>query len=100
MSTVQSLEAVYKTRANDGQASDPTNNMASLWTPTMDHMMFNQGNEEIYPDAAAGMDDWVFQGLDTAFFDNLMHDVGDSFLARVRLRRQARGSPFEMRCST
>jgi hypothetical protein len=70
-------EAVHKTRANDGQASDPTNNMASLWTPTVDHMMFNQGNEEIYPDAAAGMDDWVFQGLDTAFFDNLMHDVGD-----------------------
>jgi hypothetical protein len=70
-------EAVHKTRANDGQASDPTNSMASLWTPTVDYMMFNRSNEDIYPDAAAGMDDWVFQGLDTAFFDNLMHDVGD-----------------------
>jgi hypothetical protein len=26
----------------------------------------------LYPDVAAGLDDWVFQGVDTAFFDNLM----------------------------
>lgn len=51
--------------------------MAPLWTPTVGHTT----NEEIFPDGAAGMDDWVFQGLDTAFFDNLMHDVGD-FVSR------------------
>nr|OQO26623.1 hypothetical protein B0A51_06685 [Rachicladosporium sp. CCFEE 5018] len=28
--------------------------------------------EPMFPNAAAGLDDWSFQGLDTAFFDNLM----------------------------
>jgi hypothetical protein len=28
--------------------------------------------QDLYPGLAAGMDDWVFQGVDTAFFDNLM----------------------------
>lgn len=50
----------------------PTNNMPPLWTPSEDDHAYN---EEDFPDAAAGMDDWVFQGLDTAFFDNLMHEA-------------------------
>ncbi|KIW03105.1 uncharacterized protein PV09_05750 [Verruconis gallopava] len=33
--------------------------------------MFSQHNQ-MFPDAAAGMDDWVFQGFDTAFFDTLI----------------------------
>jgi hypothetical protein len=28
--------------------------------------------QNLYPSVAAGIDDWVFQGVDTAFFDNLM----------------------------
>jgi hypothetical protein len=27
--------------------------------------------QDLYPEAAAGIDDWVFQGIDTAFFDSL-----------------------------
>lgn len=70
-------EENLSTHAGDRKATQPaeipTNNMAPLWTPTMS----SRHNEDIYPDAAAGLDDWVFQGLDTAFFDNLMHDIGD-----------------------
>ncbi|KAJ9656117.1 hypothetical protein H2198_005173 [Neophaeococcomyces mojaviensis] len=33
--------------------------------------------DQMFPDAAASMDDWVFQGFDTAFFDVLMREVGD-----------------------
>lgn len=37
--------------------------------------------QDLYPDVAAGMNDWVFQGFDTAFFDRLMRgtsvQVGD-----------------------
>jgi hypothetical protein len=36
--------------------------------------------DQMFPDAAASMDDWVFQGLDTAFFDVLMRGVGDQQL--------------------
>jgi hypothetical protein len=57
-------------------------------------MMFNQGNEEIYPDAAAGMDGWVFQGLDTAFFDNLMRDVGDFVPREGEIAETGSGFPI------
>jgi hypothetical protein len=33
--------------------------------------------DQMLPAAAAGMDDWVFQGFDTAFFDVLMRGVED-----------------------
>lgn len=37
--------------------------------------------QDLYPGVAAGMNDWVFQGVDTAFFDSLMRgtsvQVGD-----------------------
>ncbi|KAK6434397.1 hypothetical protein LTR95_009419 [Oleoguttula sp. CCFEE 5521] len=33
--------------------------------------------ETMFPDAAAGLDDWTFQGLDTAFFDSLMRGSND-----------------------
>jgi hypothetical protein len=37
--------------------------------------------QDLYPSVAAGMNDWVFQGVDTAFFDSLMKStsvhVGD-----------------------
>ncbi|KAL2869743.1 uncharacterized protein BJX67DRAFT_378797 [Aspergillus lucknowensis] len=33
---------------------------------------------EMFPDAAASMDDWVFQGVDSAFFDVLMRGTGDN----------------------
>jgi hypothetical protein len=32
--------------------------------------------EEPFPDASAGMEEWLFQGLDTAFFDVLMSGAG------------------------
>lgn len=28
--------------------------------------------QDLFPDAAANLDDWILQGVDTAFFDNLM----------------------------
>jgi hypothetical protein len=41
--------------------------------------------QDLYPGVAAGMTDWVFQGVDTAFFDNLMRgtsvQVGDGGVA-------------------
>ena len=33
--------------------------------------------DSMYPDAAAGLDDWMFQGLDTAYFDALLRGLGD-----------------------
>ncbi|KAJ5927206.1 hypothetical protein N7516_008979 [Penicillium verrucosum] len=33
--------------------------------------------EEAFPDASADMEDWHFQGLDTAFFDVLMSGAGE-----------------------
>jgi hypothetical protein len=33
--------------------------------------------EDLYPDMVAGMNDWAFQGVDNAFFDNLLK--GSSF---------------------
>lgn len=33
--------------------------------------------EDAFPDASAGMEVWLFQGLDTAFFDVLMSRVGE-----------------------
>ncbi|CAG9978496.1 unnamed protein product [Clonostachys byssicola] len=34
-------------------------------------------DEQMFPDAAAPLDDWVFQGFDTAFFDVLMRGISD-----------------------
>ncbi|KAL3441657.1 hypothetical protein BJX65DRAFT_313563 [Aspergillus insuetus] len=34
-------------------------------------------NDHMFPDAAAPLDDWVFQGVDSAFFDVLMRGVGE-----------------------
>lgn len=36
--------------------------------------LFTQ-QDQMFPDAAASMDDWVFQGFDTAFFDVLMREA-------------------------
>jgi hypothetical protein len=36
--------------------------------------------DQMFPDAAASMDSWVFQGFDTAFFDVLMREAGDQQL--------------------
>jgi hypothetical protein len=36
--------------------------------------------DQMFPDAAAGMDDWVFQGTDTAFFDALFRGFDDQQL--------------------
>jgi hypothetical protein len=33
--------------------------------------------DQLFPDAAASIDDWVFQGFDTAFFDVIMRGGGD-----------------------
>lgn len=33
--------------------------------------------EEAFPDASADMEDWIFQGLDTAFFDVLISGAGE-----------------------
>jgi len=43
---------------------------ASTTPATLDNLFFQQ--DQMFPDAVASMDDWVFQGADTAFFDVLM----------------------------
>ncbi|GKZ35856.1 hypothetical protein AbraIFM66950_006655 [Aspergillus brasiliensis] len=47
--------------------------------------------QQVLPDAAAPMDDWVFQGVDCAFFDLLMRGVGEQQLPELNEpeRRQA-----------
>lgn len=47
---------------------------AQLYQETPEDLFSNQ--DQMWPDAAAGLDDWVFQGLDTAFFDVLMREAG------------------------
>lgn len=42
---------------------------ASTTPATMDNLFFQQ--DQMFPDAVASMDDWVFQGADTAFFSTL-----------------------------
>ncbi|RDW68862.1 putative Zn(II)2Cys6 transcription factor [Aspergillus mulundensis] len=39
--------------------------------------------DRMFPDAAAGMDDWVFQGFDTAFFDTLTRGLGEQPLGEL-----------------
>lgn len=41
--------------------------------PTSEDLFTQQ--DQMFPDAAAAMDDWVFQGFDTAFFDVLMREA-------------------------
>ncbi|KAL4995507.1 hypothetical protein BDV10DRAFT_174640 [Aspergillus recurvatus] len=38
---------------------------------------------QMFPDAAAGMDDWVFQGFDTAYFDTLFRGLGEQQLSNT-----------------
>jgi hypothetical protein len=33
--------------------------------------------QDMYPDLTAGMNDWIFQGVDTAFFDSLMRGTNN-----------------------
>ncbi|KAL4990689.1 hypothetical protein BDW68DRAFT_26503 [Aspergillus falconensis] len=39
-----------------------------------------QMQDRMFPDAAAGVDDWVFQGFDTAYFDTLFRGLGEQQL--------------------
>jgi hypothetical protein len=73
MSTVQSLPLTQM--MDKQQKCRQTTQLRSGHQPPATQCPINTTKS----DAAAGMDDWVFQGLDTAFFDNLMHEVGDSF---------------------
>ncbi|KAL3431923.1 hypothetical protein BDV09DRAFT_175253 [Aspergillus tetrazonus] len=36
-----------------------------------------QMQDQMFPDAAAGVDNWVFQGFDTAYFDTLFRGLGE-----------------------
>ncbi|KAF2651537.1 hypothetical protein K491DRAFT_88470 [Lophiostoma macrostomum CBS 122681] len=71
-------------------ASDVTETQAAsiraTGSPISEHTQYVQqimgsepfaGHDQMLPDAAADLDDWVFQGLDTAFFDVLMRGGGD-----------------------
>ncbi|RVX75134.1 hypothetical protein B0A52_01411 [Exophiala mesophila] len=49
-------------------------NATQVYQEASEDLFSNQ--EDMWPDAAAGLDDWVFQGLDTAFFDTLMREAG------------------------
>ncbi|KAL4972518.1 hypothetical protein BDW66DRAFT_162845 [Aspergillus desertorum] len=40
----------------------------------------DQMPDQMFPDAAAGVDDWVFQGFDTAYFDTLFRGLGEQQL--------------------
>jgi hypothetical protein len=53
-------------RKCDGQASQATSGDVVFALP-----------EETFPDGSAGMEEWFFQGPDTAFFDILMRGAGE-----------------------
>lgn len=58
------------------QPSDATLDLST--TSQLPHTQLGDASTQqdvLYPDVAAGLDDWVFQGVDTAFFDNLMRGV-------------------------
>lgn len=42
--------------------------------------LYMQHDQMMFPDAAAGIEDWAFQGFDTAFFDVLMRGFEDGQL--------------------
>jgi hypothetical protein len=60
-----------------GTPSNQENTTRPLPTPQRD-VFIQQG--ELFPDAAAGVDDWAFQGFDTAFFDILMQGANEQQL--------------------
>ncbi|ETN40997.1 uncharacterized protein HMPREF1541_02929 [Cyphellophora europaea CBS 101466] len=46
-------------------------------TPEISSGTLFMQQDQMFPNAAATMDEWVFQGFDTAFFDVLMRGAGD-----------------------
>ncbi|PYH40783.1 uncharacterized protein BP01DRAFT_408849 [Aspergillus saccharolyticus JOP 1030-1] len=59
---------------NPGADSPPRETAA----PTLPLLPPAFGQGSIIPDVAATIDDWVFQGFDTAFFDVLIRGVGEA----------------------
>jgi hypothetical protein len=46
--------------------------------PSADYFLQqDQMHDQMFPDAAAGVDNWVFQGFDTAYFDTLFRGRGE-----------------------
>ncbi|KAL4811772.1 hypothetical protein BDW67DRAFT_179311 [Aspergillus spinulosporus] len=46
--------------------------------PSADYFLQqDQMQDQMFPDAAAGVDNWVFQGFDTAYFDTLFRGLGE-----------------------
>ncbi|CEL10905.1 hypothetical protein ASPCAL14012 [Aspergillus calidoustus] len=70
--------------ANVPVTGDAAGQPAAAIPPALDAPLVDQAlpgeyftNDQMFPDAAAPLDDWVFQGVDSAFFDVLMRGVGD-----------------------
>jgi len=83
--TIGGIGSVHIAKTPDDSSIDPspqsksplttqsTTYTASTTPATLDNLFFQQ--DQMFPDAVASMDDWVFQGADTAFFDVLMRGV-------------------------
>ncbi|CBF80599.1 predicted protein [Aspergillus nidulans FGSC A4] len=64
--------------------TNPANAAPQVGNPSLDTMSDNtalqlpvQMQDQMFPDAAAGVDNWVFQGFDTAYFDTLFRGLGE-----------------------
>ncbi|KAL4864889.1 hypothetical protein BDV12DRAFT_188616 [Aspergillus spectabilis] len=54
--------------------------VAEILAPPIIHAAPAAADPVLFPDAAASMDDWVFQGFDTAFFDVVMRGIEEQQL--------------------
>jgi len=73
-----STSSVAATQASVTQAVDVSSSQQhATYIPPAASGAFTVPQDQFYPDAAASIDDWAFQGFDTAFFDVLMHGAGD-----------------------
>jgi hypothetical protein len=66
----------FLAQAPNTQVSDePTNQNATFVPRSLSEDLLVQ-QDQMFPDVAANMEDWVFQGFDTAFFDVIMRGAG------------------------
>ncbi|KAK9778873.1 putative Zn(2)-C6 fungal-type domain-containing protein [Seiridium cardinale] len=77
----EALGAHSRPRKQPQEPSAPSNNTDDVATnfaqPVQTDPLSQFGLNDEYPGLIAGGEDWAFQGVDMAFFDNLMGSVGD-----------------------
>ncbi|RDW59963.1 hypothetical protein BP6252_13050 [Coleophoma cylindrospora] len=72
--------AYSKIQAQLEETSIPStgaDDIATCFAPQVQNGLSDNSQHEEYPGLAAGGDDWAFQGVDMAFFDNLMRSAGN-----------------------